>query len=70
MIETLTRYSDSMFLAKIHLAELCEDTNDNKDTHSQTTSSTTMDVNKRLFIDLEQVLISWEQHVHAPALRG
>lgn len=29
-----------------------------------------MDVNKRLFIDLEQVLISWEQHVHAPALRG
>lgn len=29
-----------------------------------------MDVNKRLFIDLEQVLISWEQYVHDPTLRG
>jgi len=30
-----------MFLAKVVLAELYEDTNNNKDTHSQTTSCAT-----------------------------
>lgn len=69
MTETLTRYSDSMFLAKIFLVELCEDTITSTPILRQPLLPP-MDVNKRLFIDLEQVLISWEQHVHAPALRG
>lgn len=68
MIETLTRYNNSMLLAKKFLAELCENTTRTPILKQHLLPP--MDVNKRLFIDLEQVLISWEQYVHDPTLRG